>query len=213
MNNNGNMECQFCGDKTSSRYYYDKEKRLLCNKHYQQYVKHGKCQDRNRLTKNDFLKIDDFTSYMLLYDTHGIETGRTIIDNSIIDEINHIKWYKRVNRNTSYCYGKLNGKTIMLHRFITNPLETNVIDHIDGDGLNNLKGNLRECSKRENSMNMHKEKVIGVNYDNSRKKYIANIMVNGKNIFLGRFDLFEDAVEKRLEAEKIYFGEFSSQNK
>ena len=52
----------------------------------------------------------------------------------------------------------------------------------------------------------------GVYWNKANKKWCSNIRVNNKPIYLGSFDLIEDAVKSRKEAEQKYFGEFSPQN-
>ena len=83
------------------------------------------------------------------------------------------------------------------------------IDHLDGDRLNNSIENLRNVDSAKNQKNMKKPKtntsgVVGVTFDRSRSKWIAQIQVNKKNISLGRYSFFEDAVSARKEAEILY---------
>jgi hypothetical protein len=58
----------------------------------------------------------------------------------------------------------------------------------------------------------NKSSQTGVHYDKSSKKWRAQIGLNGKNIRLGYFENFEDAVKARLAGEQKYFGEFASTN-
>ena len=68
------------------------------------------------------------------------------------------------------------------------------IDHIDGNGLNNHKSNLRFVTRRQNMQNAVNSKVKrtsrfpGVSYDSRRDKWKAYIKVSGKHIDIGRFD-------------------------
>lgn len=54
--------------------------------------------------------------------------------------------------------------------------------------------------------------VRGVNYAKREKLWRARIRINKKEISLGYFELKEDAIKSRLEAEKRYFGEFAFEN-
>lgn len=54
----------------------------------------------------------------------------------------------------------------------------------------------------------NKSGIKGVTYEEKRKKWRAEIRVNYKLIFLGRFNTFEEAVEIRKQAEQKYFGKF-----
>ena len=57
----------------------------------------------------------------------------------------------------------------------------------------------------------NKSGVAGVYYDKQRRKWVANISYNRKRVFLGRFELKEDAVAARLAKEKELFKEYSPQ--
>ena len=91
-----------------------------------------------------------------------------------------------------------------------------VVDHIgNNDTLNDCrKSNLRIGTRSQNGFNRrayknNKTGVVGVRYSEKRKKYEAYITVNKKRIYLGRFDVFEDAVDARKKAEHKYSGEWS----
>jgi hypothetical protein len=58
----------------------------------------------------------------------------------------------------------------------------------------------------------NKSGIKGVRYDQSRNKWIATIRYQYKSIFLGRFNTFEEAVEKRKQAEEKYFSQFLKDN-
>lgn len=87
------------------------------------------------------------------------------------------------------------------------PLED--IDHIDGDGLNNRRTNLREVSHQENHKNMpirsdNTSGCVGVCWFKRDKKWRVQIYINGKNIYGGLFTNIEDAIAKRKKMEIEY---------
>lgn len=49
----------------------------------------------------------------------------------------------------------------------------------------------------------------GVYWNKANEKWCSNIKVNNKTIYLGSFDLIDDAMRARKEAEQKYFGEFA----
>lgn len=90
-------------------------------------------------------------------------------------------------------------------------------DHRNHDTFDNRKENLRPCTQHQNSFNTRKKKnntsgVTGVCRHNAKSKpWRARLMLNRKEIKLGYFETFEDAVKARLEGEKKYYGEFAPQ--
>lgn len=108
---------------------------------------------------------------------------------------------------------------IFLHRLIMGFPKDLLIDHKYGEEsrYDNRKLNLRIATRLENNRN-HKvcstntSGVTGVCWDKSRNKWVAQIIVDNKNIYLGRFANFDDAVKARKRAEEKYFGEFSYDN-
>ena len=101
-----------------------------------------------------------------------------------------------------------NGKktTIPLHRFLVDCPKGKVVDHINGDTLDNRRQNLRVVSNAENLQNRqglnanNSSGVRGVSWDKARGKWQAKIKVNYKTIHLGRFDDIEEARKAVEEA-------------
>lgn len=78
------------------------------------------------------------------------------------------------------------------------------IDHRDGDGLNNRRSNLRAATHKQNLENRKRENV-GVTWDPSRQRWVAQIKHNYERIFLGRFVNKTDAIAARKAAENKLF--------
>lgn len=68
-----------------------------------------------------------------------------------------------------------------------------MIDHINQIKTDNRKINLRKSTRQLNTLNRNS---LGVTFDKSKNKWISQIMINGKNKFLGRFKNKEEAKEK-----------------
>jgi len=114
----------------------------------------------------------------------------------------------------------INGKRthIMMHRIINKTPDGFRTDHINGNGLDNRKSNLRTVTPVQNGQNRRPNKkgtskYKGVFWHKQHCKWYAQIQVNKKSIFLGLFtdeDLAAKAYEK---AAKEKFGEFNREIK
>ena len=90
----------------------------------------------------------------------------------------------------------------------------NEIDHIDGNSINNRPENLRIATRSENACNKARPQNntsgrIGVTFCKRTQMWMAQIGLNGKNIFLGRYNKIENAMLAREQAEQKHHGVFS----
>lgn len=143
-----------------------------------------------------------------------------VSDNGIIKNCKTGRFLKPCINPNGYFYINLciNGKrkTHLIHKlvaeaFINNPDNKKEIDHIDNNKLNNSVKNLRYCTHQENNANKPKKinnttGVVGVIKNGNN--YKSQISFNGKYYYLGTFKTLEEAALKRIEAEKLYFGEY-----
>jgi hypothetical protein len=107
--------------------------------------------------------------------------------------------------------------TVRLHRLIMNAPRGLVVDHINGDSLDNRRANLRLATHSQNSCNKKKRKNTtsqfrGVCFCKAKGKWDANINLAGKRIWLGSFDSEIEAGKAYDEAAKKYHGEFARLN-
>lgn len=116
--------------------------------------------------------------------------------------------------SSGYRIVEVGGKALREHRLIWLWMSGHCpkyVDHINGDKTDNRWCNLRAASKRENAQNMRprKNNLKGTHYCSARKKYVAQIMADGKHRNLGRFDTEQEAHEAYWAAAQKYFGEFA----
>lgn len=102
---------------------------------------------------------------------------------------------------------------VILERMLGRPLmKGEVVDHINGDGLDNRESNLRLANIIQNSQNAHLSKANKTGFKGvtfRRNRYRATIRANGKDIELGLFRTAEDAGEAYRKAAALYFGDFA----
>jgi hypothetical protein len=147
--------------------------------------------------------------------------GKTaIVDDADYDWINQWKWIAHRDGKKWYAdrteNGLLGPKTIKMHRLILGNTSKET-DHINGNGLDNRRSNLRECSTSENQRNKSKRDsntsgYKGVSFNKFAKKFHAQIRVNGRRIHLGYFRTAEEAAIAYDDAAKIYHGNFANVN-
>lgn len=191
-------KCEICGRMSRKKMRADGK--IVCNKHYKQFKKHHKFLDsspRAATDKND-ITICDNIAYIDLYDKHYNIVAKAIIDSEEVNKVKNIKWH--INCNGYVVNNSQN--SVFLHRLILN---TNfMVDHINGNRLDNRKENLRIVNHSQNQTNVNYKGV----YQN-KTKWIAKIKLNQKQVHLGTFAYYEEALYARWIAERILFREFA----
>lgn len=128
-------------------------------------------------------------------------------------------WRINGSNNTKYAvthstHDKKTRKTISMHRLIMGPDSDLCVDHINRNGLDNRRENLRLVTKQQNSFNakQNNSRFKGVSYRKDTNKYRAYISLDGKRRWLGNFHTPHDAATAYdLEAIKL-FGEHAYLN-
>lgn len=191
-------QCEVCGKLWRKKLKADGK--IVCAKHYNQFKKFGYFRDTSPRTQRDKnnITIDNNYAYIDLYDKFYNVIAKAIIDIEDISKVKNIKW--RMNCN-GYVINNSN-TSMFLHRRILNT--NKMVDHINGDRLDNRKSNLRICNHSQNQMNTNYKGV----YDHNGR-YIAKIKLNGKQKHIGVFDVYEEALYARWFAERIVFKEFA----
>lgn len=104
-----------------------------------------------------------------------------------------------------------------LHRAVLTPPTGNVVDHINRNGLDCRRSNLRAASHKDNIRNASLTRrsdtgLKGVGYSQSRGKYRARIMIDGRDHHLGYFANAAEAGRAYDAAARAHFGQFASTN-
>ena len=138
-----------------------------------------------------------------------------VVDDEDFNRVSQYKWSAYKSGNNFYALSEKQGK---LHRFILDLTSNDPeIDHIDGDGLNNRKSNLRLCTHQQNIANQKVRKGTlscfkGVTWHKNINKWTAQIMFNYKNIYLGCHKDEERAAVYYDMAAVYLFGRFAKIN-
>ena len=143
-----------------------------------------------------------------------------LIDDEDFDRVSAFKWYYSRHGYAVRSAHRADGnpKRIYLHRFVVDAPDDMVVDHMDGNTLNDQRHNLRMCAQSENQRNQRRTKVgqsskyKGVDWNASRKKWRARIVLDGKSIMLGRYDGEVEAARAYNAAALKYFGAFAALN-
>ena len=144
-----------------------------------------------------------------------------LVDDEDYDFLAGLKWHA-VKRGDNYYVQRtiiVKGVTkyIHMHREIMNPPRWMVVDHINGDALDNTRENLRVCTQGQNACNRKSSKnsaskYLGVSWDSEKRRWRAQIRTNSKAKKLGRFKTeLEAAIIYNIAARK-YHGEFARPN-
>jgi hypothetical protein len=142
-----------------------------------------------------------------------------VIDAADIPLVEMRNWTRSCpQRRQSYAFCRLykDKKSIRLtlHGVIMQPPPGYVVDHIDGDGLNNRRLNLRLATLAENARNRRldvdsRSGLKGVTWHKKGRKWNARINVGGQIMHLGLFETADAAHAAYMEAANFHFGEFA----
>lgn len=143
-----------------------------------------------------------------------------LIDDEDFDFLNQWKWYfnynyaKRTLNLKKQKFEKRKSKIIYMHRVIVNAQNGQIIDHINGNTLDNRKSNLRVCTHSQNLQNskIKTGKYKGVSWHKSSNKWLAKIGGTNSRIHIGLFSSKEEAALAYNEAALKYYGEFARLN-
>jgi hypothetical protein len=143
--------------------------------------------------------------------------GKTaMVDDEDYESLSKYKWHftaqgYAARRETISYY---NSKIVTMHRSVLDYQGTLLVDHINGNKLDNRKGNLRLATMAQNVMNSHKRSGIykGVSRS-SKNRHRARLTFQGKELNLGLFDNPHDAARMYNFWARDLFGEYATLNK
>jgi hypothetical protein len=149
----------------------------------------------------------------------GEAAGRAVVDDEDFELMSRQKWYlmtRGTHRKRRYAQAFRTGpdgrrQTLYMHRVVLGLTErTRQADHIDGNGLNNMRSNLRPATGGENVQNQRKSSTYadrptssrfrGVSWETAKRRWRAQIRMGGKTVFSRLFHTEVEAARAVAEA-------------
>lgn len=170
-------------------------------------IKRGKTYS-NAILEEKFIGLIQPEKYKLI----PLGNGKfSKVDNEDFDKVKDINWHHHTMGYVS------SDRVGLIHRYIMDAPEFLVVDHKDGDPLNNRKYNLRLCTQKENTRNVrlrigYTSKYKGVCWDKKYSKWKCYIGHNGKLINIDHFDCEIEAAKAYDDKARELFKEFAHTN-
>lgn len=147
-----------------------------------------------------------------------------IVDVGEYKRLSQYKWHVLKGQRTFYASRRVQvegggrQRAVSMHREIIKAKDGQCVDHINHNGLDNRKANLRLATRSQNAQNRRKpnnssrSKYKGISFNKREKKWNARIQVDGKQKFLGFFRDEVEAAKAYDEAARKYHKEFAVVN-
>ena len=191
--------CCICGKPFSSNY----NGKPYCNLHWLRMYNNGTPELVGRANTNSYIYHDKYTEVITS------KGERILVGNCDLDNVKKHSW---CISKTGYAVATINRKVVKLHRNLLHPEQSQIVDHKNGNALDNRRSNLRICSAKDNARNRvvtnKVARVSGVRKVPSGK-YSCRITCNREEIYIGTFETIEKAEEQRRAVEQVAYGEFA----
>jgi hypothetical protein len=142
----------------------------------------------------------------------------TYLDDADYDRAKNYRWHKTQNGYAAgFVVEQGVRKRVYLHRWLLEAQPGQIVDHIDGNKLNNRRSNLRLVTRSQNQANRRhnrnsRSRYKGVTWHKRRGMWMARIQVRGRRITIGYFvDPLQAAYEYDAFA-RTFFGEYARVN-
>jgi len=165
--------------------------------------------------KNNIIQVNnDNIPYILISHKDGRDNDTCYVDEDKWHELSIYSW--TIN-SAGYVQGRVNGITITMHKFLLSTESTDIIDHINGNKLDNRMSNLRKSTSTLNNHNVRKRINTssiykGVSKKHNSSKYRAQINKDKKSYLLGYFETEKEAAIAYNKKALELYGEFASIN-
>jgi hypothetical protein len=132
----------------------------------------------------------------------SLTQGKTaLVSDEDYERVSQRKWIARVTWQGHWYAYESGNPWLSMHEFIAKPGSGKIVLHLNDDGLDNRRENLKVGTNSDNQ-HLRWREAKGYHWESSRKKWKAMISIDYKPIFLGRFDREEDAAQAYQEAKQ-----------
>ncbi len=136
-----------------------------------------------------------------------------LVSDEDFERVNKYNWCVDIKKTNAYAVAKIDKKNVFLHRFIMKADPGTFVDHINGNGLDCRRENLRFVTAQQNRMNCchymkATSKFKGVSKDNKRAQW--GVYIGKKRI--GYFDNEEEAAKAYDQQAIIHYGQYARLN-
>jgi hypothetical protein len=134
-----------------------------------------------------------------------------MVDDADYDLVSSLRWHLDSRKHRQYAR---DGNNLYMHRLIVQPAPGQCVDHRDGNGLNNTRGNLRPCTPQENSCNSqgHRNRKGYKGVYRVGRRWEAVISLDKRQWYLGLYLDERRAAFAYDAAARYYFGRFAHTN-
>ena len=137
-----------------------------------------------------------------------------LVDAADADWLSAYRWRTIRIRRTWYAVRDDGSRLVYMHREIIGAPDGASVDHINGNGLDNRRCNLRLVTARENNINAAKRascssRYRGVDWCKSARAWRARVWVDGKERLVGYYTTEEEAAEARASVASAVYGQFA----
>lgn len=163
-------------------------------------------------TVNPFVPLTIKSTAVVIHLTKG---KSALVDWDDYPRTRQHKWHPIGPMKSGHWYAE-GASAITLHRMVMRPMPDQLVDHINNNGLDCRRGNMRLADKGQNAANRHTRTrssgLKGVHWSKVSKKFCAQIRFRGKRIYLGLFDSELDAALAYDAKAREVWGEFANTN-
>lgn len=198
--------CAYCGESFDVRWAV-RNRATFCS---------VRCRELGRTgrTLNGDALIDNGDGTMSVPLGRGLTALIDTADRALVE---HWRWTSSMVGRRIYAVHRAGAASVPMHRVLMGAPDELDVDHIDGNGLNNCRSNLRLATRSENMANVPVRRsntsgFTGVSRHSVSGRWRATIKQDGRQVHIGFFDTPEDAARAYDARAREVFGAFARLN-